>query len=60
MANATKVIVAQRVGTIKEVDQIIVLENGRVVGKGTHDELLKSNKIYQEIAHSQLSEEELA
>lgn len=60
MANATKVIVAQRVGTIKEVDQIIVLENGRVAGKGTHKELLKSNKIYQEIAHSQLSEEELA
>src|SRR5699024_3009328 len=60
MANAKKFSVDRRVGTIKEVDQIIVLENGRVVGKGTHHELLKSNKIYQEIAHSQLSEEELA
>ena len=60
MANTTKIIVAQRVGTIKEVDQIIVLENGRIAGKGTHKELLENNKIYQEIAHSQLSEEELA
>mgnify|MGYP005800424167 FL=1 len=60
MANTTKIIVAQRVGTIKEVDQIIVLENGRIAGKGTHQELLENNKIYQEIAHSQLSEEELA
>ena len=60
MASTTKIIVAQRVGTIKEVDQIIVLENGRIAGKGTHKELLENNKIYQEIAHSQLSEEELA
>lgn len=60
LPNTTKVIVAQRVGSIKEVEQIIVLENGRIAGKGTHQELLKNNKIYQEIAHSQLSEEELA
>lgn len=60
MADTTKVIVAQRVGTIKDVDQIIVLENGQIAGIGTHRELLETNKIYQEIAHSQLSEEELA
>src|SRR5699024_4784788 len=59
MADTTKVIVAQRVGTIQDVDQIIVLENGQIAGIGTHRELLETNKIYQEIAHSQLSEEEL-
>lgn len=60
LAHTTKVIVAQRVGTIKDVDQIIVLENGKIAGMGTHKELLETNEIYQEIAHSQLSEEELA
>ena len=60
MTQTTKIIVAQRVGTIKEVEQIIVLENGRVAGIGTHQELLDTNKIYQEIALSQLSEEELS
>lgn len=60
LAHTTKVIVAQRVGTIKDVDQIIVLENGKIAGIGTHNELLETNEIYQEIAHSQLSEEELA
>lgn len=60
LAHTTKVIVAQRVGTIKDVDQIIVLENGKIAGIGTHKELLETNEIYQEIAHSQLSEEELA
>ena len=60
LAHTTKVIVAQRVGTIKDVDQIIVLENGKIAGMGTHKELLEINEIYQEIAHSQLSEEELA
>jgi ATP-binding cassette subfamily B protein len=59
MPQTTKIIVAQRVGTIKTVDQIIVLEKGRIVGIGTHQELLETNKVYQEIAHSQLSEEEL-
>ena len=59
MAHTTKVIVAQRVGTIKDVDQIIVLENGKIVGIGTHEELLETNEIYEEIALSQLSEEEL-
>lgn len=57
--DATKLIVAQRIGTIRYADQIIVLEDGRIVGKGTHSELMKNCKAYQEIAYSQLSEEEL-
>ena len=57
--NVTKFIVAQRIGTIKEADKIIVLENGEVVGMGTHDFLLKTCPVYQEIALSQLSQEEL-
>ncbi len=56
---ATKIIVAQRVGTVMNADQIIVLENGCVVGMGTHKELYKNCKIYKEIALSQLKEEEL-
>ena len=55
----TKFIVAQRIGTIKDADKIIVLDNGNMVGIGTHDELLKSCPVYQEIALSQLSKEEL-
>ena len=55
----TKFIVAQRIGTIKDADKIVVLENGEMVGIGTHDELLKNCKVYQEIALSQLSQEEL-
>jgi len=57
--NATKLIVAQRIGTIKDADQIFVLDKDKIVGKGTHDELMKSNEIYREIALSQLSKEEL-
>lgn len=57
--NATKIIVAQRVGTILHAEQIIVLDDGRVVGKGTHKELMKNCEIYAEIAKSQLSEKEL-
>ncbi|KRM44055.1 ABC transporter ATP-binding protein [Lentilactobacillus parafarraginis] len=56
----TKLIVAQRISTIMDADQIVVLENGRVAGKGTHEALLKNNQVYQEIAYSQLSKEELA
>ncbi|MGN7477271.1 ABC transporter ATP-binding protein [Solibacillus silvestris] len=52
-------IVAQRIGTIKEANQIIVLEHGRIVGKGTHEELMANCATYQEIAYSQLSKEEL-
>ena len=56
---ATTLIVAQRIGTIKDADKIIVLDEGKIVGMGTHDELLKTCKTYQEIAYSQLSKEEL-
>ena len=57
---STVLIVTQRVATVKNVDQIIVLDKGRIVGKGTHQELMKTCETYQEIASSQLSEEELA
>ena len=57
--DSTKFIVAQRIGTIKDADKIIVLEKGNMVGIGTHDELLKTCPVYQEIALSQLSKEEL-
>lgn len=58
-ADATTLIVAQRIGTIKDADRILVLDEGRVVGDGTHDELLASCETYREIAYSQLSKEEL-
>lgn len=58
--DATSIIVAQRIGTIKNADRILVLDDGRVVGDGTHEELLAGCSVYQEIAHSQLSKEELA
>jgi ATP-binding cassette subfamily B protein len=57
--DATTLIVTQRVATIKSADQIIVLDEGRVVGKGKHHELMESCETYQEIAYSQLSKEEL-
>ncbi len=56
---ATTLIVAQRIGTIKDADKIIVLDDGKVVGMGTHKELLKTCDVYKEIALSQLSKEEL-
>ena len=59
-AGVTSLIVAQRIGTIMDADQIIVLDEGKVVGKGTHKELLQTCSVYKEIAISQLSEEELA
>ena len=55
----TKLIVAQRISTIMDADQILVLDNGKVVRQGTHKELLATNEVYQEIAYSQLSKEEL-
>lgn len=58
-AHMTKLIVAQRISTIMEADLILVLDQGRVVGQGTHKELLKDNAVYHEIAYSQLSKEEL-
>ena len=57
--DSTNIIVAQRIGTILNADKIIVLENGECVGMGTHKELLSNCKVYQEIAYSQLSKEEL-
>ena len=57
--DSTNIIVAQRIGTILNADKIIVLENGECVGMGTHKELLQNCKVYQEIAYSQLSKEEL-
>ncbi|MBQ8232522.1 MAG: ABC transporter ATP-binding protein [Lachnospiraceae bacterium] len=59
-ADTTSLIVAQRIGTIKNADKIIVLEEGRAVGIGTHEELMKNCEVYQQIALSQLSKEELA
>ncbi|KLO23178.1 ABC transporter [Marinitoga sp. 1197] len=58
--NSTIIIVAQRISTIMNAEQIIVLDEGEIVGKGTHEELMKTCSTYREIAYSQLSEEELA
>lgn len=58
-AGTTRIVVAQRIGTIRDADKIIVLDRGRVVGQGTHDELMKTCDTYREIAESQLSKEEL-
>jgi ATP-binding cassette subfamily B protein len=57
--DATKVIVAQRIGTIKDADCIIVLDDGHIAGMGRHDELMKNCDVYRQIAYSQLSKEEL-
>lgn len=59
LSDTTKIIVAQRISTIKDADQIIVLDDGKIVGMGTHKQLLNSCEVYQEIAYSQLSESEL-
>lgn len=60
LKDTTCLIVAQRIGTIRHADKIVVLDNGEVAGIGTHDELMKNCTVYQQIALSQLSEEELA
>ena len=57
--DSTKLIVAQRIGTIMNADRIIVLDDGKVVGQGTHEELLDTCEVYRQIAESQLSEDEL-
>lgn len=57
--NATVLIVAQRVGTIMDADQIIVLDKGEIIGRGTHEELMETNSIYREIANSQLNSQTL-
>lgn len=58
--DATRIIVAQRIGTIRDADRIIVLDDGKMVGNGTHGELMQSCEVYRQIALSQLSKEELA
>ena len=58
--DSTRLIVAQRIGTIIDADKIIVLDDGKIAGMGTHTELMKTCEVYQEIAYSQLSKEELA
>ena len=57
--DATTLIVAQRIGTVKDADLIIVLDEGKIAGKGKHQDLLKDCEVYRQIAYSQLSEEEL-
>lgn len=59
-ADATRLIVAQRIGTIRDADKIIVLEDGKIAGMGKHSELMESCEVYRQIAYSQLSKEELA
>ncbi len=59
-AGVTTLLVAQRIGTIRDADKIIVLDEGKIVGMGRHEELMKTCEVYQEIAYTQLSEEELA
>lgn len=58
-SDATTLLVAQRIGTVKDADQIIVLDEGKMVGKGKHEDLLRDCEVYRQIAYSQLSEEEL-
>lgn len=58
--NTTRLIVAQRIGTIRDADKIVVIEDGKIVGMGKHDELMQNCEVYRQIALSQLSEEELA
>ena len=59
LGGRTRIIVAQRIGTIRNADRILVLDHGRMAGLGTHEELMKSCSVYREIAYSQLSKEEL-
>ena len=60
VGDSAVIIVAQRISTILDADQILVLDAGKLVGKGTHSELIENCEVYRQIAHSQLSEEELA
>ncbi|MFM6975166.1 MAG: hypothetical protein ACKOXM_08605, partial [Agromyces sp.] len=58
LGHVTRIVVAQRVASIRDAEQILVLEDGRIVGRGTHEQLLESSSTYQEIVASQLSAEE--
>lgn len=60
VTDTTRIIVAQRIGTIRNADRILVLDDGQLAGSGTHDELMRTCPVYREIAYSQLSKEELA
>lgn len=60
MKNSIMVVVAQRVSTVMDADTILVLDEGQLVGKGIHEELMASNQTYQEIVSSQLREEDVA
>lgn len=60
VSGSTVIIVAQRISTILHADQILVLDEGEIVGRGTHRQLLQECEVYQQIARSQLSEKELA
>ena len=60
MRGCHKLIVAQRIGTIRDADRIVVMDEGKVAGIGTHEELMKNCEVYRQIAYSQLSKEELA
>ena len=60
MSDRTLLLISQRINTVMEADQILVMDTGRIVGQGTHEELLKTNPVYQEIVASQLNEEEIA
>ena len=59
VSDATVIIVAQRISTVMNADQIIVMEEGRIAGKGTHEELMRDCDVYRQIAKSQLSAKEL-
>ena len=59
-SNSTVILVAQRVSTVRDADRILVMDEGKIVGSGTHSELLANNEVYREIVSSQLSEEEIA
>ena len=58
LADSTKLVIAQRITSVMDADQIIVMDDGRITGIGTHDELMKNNKEYQEIYDSQMSRKE--
>ena len=58
-SDSTRLIVAQRIGTIRDADKIIVLDEGKIAGQGKHEELMENCEVYRQIAYSQLSKEEL-
>ena len=59
LKDSTKIIIAQRISSVKDADEIVVMDDGKITGVGTHEELLKSNEEYQEIYYSQMDREEV-